>query len=40
MNAKRRKLVNVPNAAARIPGAAMNAHVVGNFSISGTMIPA
>jgi hypothetical protein len=40
MNAKIRKLVSALNVAARIPGAAITALVVGIFSISGTMIPA
>lgn len=40
MNAKRRKLVNALNAAARIPGEAITAVVVGIFCISRTMIPA
>jgi hypothetical protein len=40
MNAKRRKLVSALNVAARIPGEAITALVVGIFSISGTMIPA
>lgn len=39
MNAKRGKLVSALNVAARIPGAAMIAVVVGIFCISGTMIP-
>lgn len=40
MNAKRGKLVSALNAAAKIPGGAMIALVVGIFCTSGTMIPA
>lgn len=37
MSAKRRKLVSAQNVAARTPGEAMSALVVGTFSTSETM---
>lgn len=39
-NAKTRKRVSALNAAARIRGAAMSAHVLGTIFTSGSMIPA